>query len=116
MAPLDAQASFAKLKEFFKDYYQNVKQKLTDVSPSEFNEIQMVLNAVISLAREYNLNNKDPEIIALFADEKFGIKNLSVFFSKIEAANFQKILKNKKNTKESIISFNLNAKYTVILI
>ena len=64
MAPLDAQASFAKLKEFFKDYYQNVKQKLTDVSPSEFNEIQMVLNAVISLAREYNLNNKDPEIIA----------------------------------------------------
>lgn len=64
MDPLEAQASFAKLKEFFKDYYQNVKQKLTDVSPSEFNEIQMVLNAVISLAREYNLNNKDPEIIA----------------------------------------------------
>tara|TARA_R110002020_G_scaffold103416_1_gene242126 strand:- start:1877 stop:2350 length:474 start_codon:yes stop_codon:yes gene_type:complete len=64
MAPLDQQASYAKLKEFFKDYYQNIKQKLTDVSPSEFNEIEMVLNAVISLAREYNLNNKDPEIIA----------------------------------------------------
>ena len=64
MSPLDQQASYAKLKEFFKDYYQNIKQKLTDVSPSEFNEIEMVLNAVISLAREYNLNNKDPEIIA----------------------------------------------------
>ena len=57
-----------------------------------------------------------PGVIALFGDEKFQIKNLSTLFSKNEASYIEKIVKNKKNTKENIISFNLNDKSTVILI
>jgi len=57
-----------------------------------------------------------PGVIALFGNEKFEIKNLSASFSKNEASYIQKILKNKRNTKENIISFDLNEKSTVILI
>ena len=63
MSTLDQNASWSNLKQFFKDYYTNVKVKVADVSPSEFNEIEMVLDAVVSLAREINLNNKSPEVI-----------------------------------------------------
>ena len=69
---------------------------------------------------QVNYTNKDkssnPGVIALFADEKFQIKNLNNFFSKNQTSYFERILKNKKNTKESIISFNINEKTTVILI
>ncbi len=54
--------------------------------------------------------------IALFADEEFKIKNLNNFFSKNEASYIEKILKNKKNNKETIISFNINENSSVILI
>lgn len=64
MSTLDQNASWSKLKQFFKDYYTNIKVKVADVSPSEFNEIEMVLDAVVSLGREINLNNKSPEVIA----------------------------------------------------
>ena len=64
LSTLDQNASWSKLKQFFKDYYTNVKVKVADVSPSEFNEIEMVLDAVVSLGREINLNNKSPEVIA----------------------------------------------------
>ena len=60
--------------------------------------------------------SSDLGVITLFADEKFQIKNISDFFSKNETSYFEKILKNKKNTKENIISFNINEKSTVILI
>ena len=56
------------------------------------------------------------EVIALFADEKFQIKNLSASFSKNEFSYIEKILKNKKDTKENIFSFNLSDKSTIILI
>ena len=69
---------------------------------------------------QVNYTNKDkssdPDVLAIFADEKFQIKNISDFFSKNKTSYFEKILKNKKNTKESIISFNINEKSTVILI
>ena len=64
MSTLESNESWSKLKQFFKDYYTNVKTKVADVSPSEFNEIEMVVDAIISLAREINLNNKSPEVIA----------------------------------------------------
>ena len=64
MSVLDQNESWSKLKQFFKEYYTNVKMKVADVSPSEFNEIEMVLDAIVSLAREINLNNKSPEVIA----------------------------------------------------
>jgi len=57
-----------------------------------------------------------PGVIALFGNEKFQIKNLKSCFSKSEASYIEKILKNKNNTKENIISFNINEKTTVILI
>ena len=55
-------------------------------------------------------------VIALFADEKFRIKNTNGFLSRNETSYIEKILKNKKNTKEKIVSFNINEKTTVILI
>ncbi len=60
--------------------------------------------------------SSDLSVITLFTEEKFQIKNISNYFSKDEVYYFERILKNKKNTKESIISFNLNDKSTVILI
>jgi len=69
---------------------------------------------------QVNYTNKDKSsdlgVIVLFADEKFQIKNIKDFFSKNETSYFERILKNKKNTKDSIISFNINEKSTVILI
>ena len=58
----------------------------------------------------------NPGVIALFADEKFRIKNTNGFLSKNEISYIEKTLKNKKNTKENIVSFNINEKTTVILI
>ena len=55
-------------------------------------------------------------VIALFAEDKFQIKNTGSFLSKNEISYTEKILKNKKNTKENIISFNINEKTTLILI
>ena len=58
----------------------------------------------------------DLSVVALFGNEKFEIKNLRSFFSKNEALLIEKISKNKNNTKENIISFNINDKTTIILI
>ncbi len=54
--------------------------------------------------------------IAIFADEKFQIKNVGTFLSKNEASYVQKILKNKKNNKENIVFFHLNEKTTIIIV
>ena len=55
-------------------------------------------------------------VIALFANEVFQVKNLLGFMSGNESSFVQKILKNKKNNKEKIISFNISEKTTVIVI
>ena len=55
-------------------------------------------------------------IIALFANEVFQVKNLLGLMSGNESSFVQKILKNKKNNKEKIISFNISEKTTVIVI
>ena len=55
-------------------------------------------------------------VIALFAGEKFEVKNISSVLSKKETFYLEKILKNKKNNKENIISFHMNEKTVVILI
>ena len=55
-------------------------------------------------------------VIALFAEDKFQIKNASSFLSKNEFSYVEKILKNKKKTKENIISLNINEKTTLILV
>jgi len=55
-------------------------------------------------------------VIALFADEKFQIKNRGDFLSNNEFSYIEKISKSKKNTKDNIISFNINEKTTIILI
>ncbi len=55
-------------------------------------------------------------VIALFVDEKFQIKNRGGFLSNSEISYIEKISKNKKDTKDNIISFNINEKITIILI
>ena len=55
-------------------------------------------------------------VIALFTEDKFQIKNTKNFLSKDENSYVEKIIKNKKNTKQKITSFNVNTKKTLILI
>ena len=62
------------------------------------------------------LKSSNIGVVALFTEEKFQIKNTDGFLSKKETFYVEKILKNKKNTKENIISFNINEKSTLILI
>jgi len=63
MAPLEKEESWGKLRQYLKDMYTNYKQEFSDVQPNEFNEIESVIQAVISLAREKNINNKAPSVI-----------------------------------------------------
>ena len=55
-------------------------------------------------------------VIALFANEVFQVKDPLRFMSGNESSFVQKILKNKKNNKDKIISFNISEKTTVIVI
>ena len=52
-----------------------------------------------------NVKSGNIGVIALFTEDKFQIKNTGGFLSKKETFYVEKILKNKKNTKENIISF-----------
>ena len=63
-----------------------------------------------------NVKSGNIGVVALFTEDKFQIKNTGGFLSKKETFYVEKILKNKKNTKEKIVSFNINEKTTVILI
>ena len=63
-----------------------------------------------------NVKSGNIGVVALFTEDKFQIKNTGGFLSKKETFYVEKILKNKKNTKENIISFNINEKSTLILI
>ena len=63
-----------------------------------------------------NVKSSNPATFALFTEDKFQFKNTGNFLSKNENSYVEKILKNKKNTKENIISFNINEKTTLILI
>ena len=69
---------------------------------------------------QVNYTNKDKSrvqgVIALFTEDKFQTKNTRSFLSKNETSYVEKILKNKKNTKENIVSFNMNEKTIFILI
>ena len=62
------------------------------------------------------VKSSNSSVIALFAEDKFQIKNGRDFLSKNETSYVEKILKNRKNTKENIISLNINEKTTLILI
>ncbi len=54
--------------------------------------------------------------IVLFSDENFQIKNGKNMFSKFQISYIEKILKNKKKSKKSFISFNINENTNLILI
>jgi hypothetical protein len=45
--------------DFFKDYYAHVRERFSRVSPNEFDEITVLINAIVSLAGDINLDNKD---------------------------------------------------------
>ena len=49
--------------EFFKDYYAHARERFSRVSPNEFDEITILINAIVSLAGEINLDNKDAGVI-----------------------------------------------------
>ena len=60
--------------------------------------------------------SSNPGVFVLFTEDKFEIKNIGIFLSKNEKSFVAKILKNRNNTKENIISLNLNEKTTLVLI
>ena len=45
--------------DFFKDYYAHARERFSRVSPNEFDEITVLINAIVSLAGDINLDNKD---------------------------------------------------------
>jgi hypothetical protein len=49
--------------EFFKDYYAHARERFQGVSPNEFDEIMILINAIVSLAGDINLDNKDAGVI-----------------------------------------------------
>ncbi len=63
-----------------------------------------------------NVKSSNPATFALFTEDKFQFKNTGNFLSKNENSYVEKILKNKKNTEEKIISLNMNEKTTLILV
>ena len=62
----DRELSWGKLRQLLKTFYTDYKNVFADVAPNEFNEIEMILNGVISLAREKNINGKDPDVISQY--------------------------------------------------
>ena len=70
----------------------------------------------VQVVYKNKVKSSNSGVIALFSEDRFQIKNTGSFLSKIETSYVEKILKNKKNTKENIISFNINEKTTLILI
>mgnify|MGYP006085103867 FL=1 len=49
--------------EFFKDYYTNVRERFSGVTPNEFDEITILINGIVSLAGDINLDNKNANVI-----------------------------------------------------
>ena len=45
--------------EFFKDYKDHVRERFSRVSPNEFDEITVLINAIVALAGDTNLDNKN---------------------------------------------------------
>ncbi len=63
-----------------------------------------------------NVKSSNLGAIVLFAEDKFQLKNTQRFLSKTETLFVEKVLKNKRDIKENIISLNINEKNTLILI
>ena len=70
----------------------------------------------IQVVYKNKAKSSNQDVIAVFANENFEIKNARGLLSKNETSSLEKILKNKKKTKENIISFNINEKTTIILV
>ena len=70
----------------------------------------------VQVVNKNKAKTSDLSEIVLFSDEKFQIKNGKSIFSKSQIECIEKTLKNKKKSKKSFISFNINEKLTVILI
>ena len=45
--------------EFFKDYKDHVRERFQGVASNEFDEIMVMIDAIVSLAGEINLDNKN---------------------------------------------------------
>ncbi len=63
-----------------------------------------------------NGKSRNSGAMVLFTEEKFQLKHAKKFLSKSENLFVEKILKNKKDIKESIISLDLNERNNLILV
>ncbi len=62
----DKELSWGKLRAYLKDLYTDYKNKFADVQPNEFNEVMMVLDGAIDLAKVKNINNKGASVISQY--------------------------------------------------
>ena len=60
--------------------------------------------------------SSNTDVTVLFTEDKFHLKNAKRFLSMKDTLFVEKILKNKKNIKENIYSFNINENSTLILV
>ena len=60
--------------------------------------------------------SSNTDVTVLFTEDKFHLKNAKRFLSMKDSLFVEKILKNKKNIKENIYSFNINENSTLILV
>ena len=52
-------SDWSTIGEFFKDYKDHVRERFSRVSPNEFDEITILINAIVALAGDTNLDNKN---------------------------------------------------------
>ena len=70
----------------------------------------------VQVVYKNNVKSVNSGVIALFTDENFRVQNPTTCLSKNETSYIDKTVKNKKNSKDKIISFNINEKTIIILI
>ena len=56
-------SDWSTIGEFFKDYYTHVRERFSGISPNEFDEITILINAIVALAGDINLDNKNASTI-----------------------------------------------------
>jgi len=52
-------SDWSTIGEFFKDYYTHIRERFAGISPNEFDEITILINAIVALAGDTNLDNKN---------------------------------------------------------
>ena len=70
----------------------------------------------VQVVYKNTVKSSNSSAVVIFGDEKFGVNSAKNIFTKNENLTIQKLIKTLKDTKEKIISFNLNTKHTIVVV